>query len=170
PNYSSSSLEIRHEGTAFTRLERVGAIARWKEILPHALVCSRGPFATSRSNCGRCEKCLRTMIELLLSDSLSEDGPFSAADVDPSGLAIATMRPGSIFHWERLPELLRARGRDDLAESAERLLSRTIRRRDWFRDRGWKGSLRRLDRRLLGGRLLETSRRLRGSGPGRRPR
>ncbi|MGH9442861.1 MAG: hypothetical protein ACRD16_11365, partial [Thermoanaerobaculia bacterium] len=85
PNYSSSSLEIRHEGTAFTRLERVGSIARWKEILPHAVVCSRGPFAPSRSNCGRCEKCLRTMIELLLSDSLSEDGPFSAADVDPSG-------------------------------------------------------------------------------------
>lgn len=167
PNYSSSSLEIRHEGIAFTRLERVASVARWKEMLPHAVVCSKGPFASGRTNCGRCEKCLRTMIELLLSDSLSAEGPFSATDVDPSFVDRATMRAGSIFHWEPLPRLLRERGRKDLAAPAERLIARTRERGAWFRDRGWKGALRRLDGRFLGGRLLEASRRLRGQHRGR---
>jgi hypothetical protein len=161
PNYSSSALEVRHEGIWFTRLERVASVAKWKEILPHLIVCGQGPLASENANCGRCEKCVRTMIELLLADSLSEDGPFRVRDVDPSLIDPVLVSPASICHWEAFPALLRKRGRTELSARAELTLSAARRRRNWFDDQGWKGRLRRLDRRLLGGRLLEASRRIR---------
>ena len=58
---------------------------------------------------------------------------------------------------------LRGRGRDDLAAAIESKLDESRRLQRWHADAGWKGRLRRLDRRLLGGRLLAARRRLRRS-------
>jgi hypothetical protein len=169
PNYSSSSLEVRHEEFGFTREERVAAVARWNEILPLLLVCSEGPVEPGVTNCGRCEKCVRTMIALLLVDRLAKDGPFRQDDLTVAHLEGLTIQPQVLTFWEDFPAALRRRGRDDLARAAERLLSEGRKHSKWFRDRGWKGGLRRLDRRFLGGRLLQASRRIRAArvAPGR---
>ncbi|MGH9440754.1 MAG: hypothetical protein ACRD16_00605 [Thermoanaerobaculia bacterium] len=159
-NYSSSSLEVRHEAYGFDRLERVASVSEWKEILPFLLVCSQGPLESGQTNCGRCEKCLRTMIELLLANALSEDGPFRARDVEAGLLEGLVVAPESLGHWEGFPGLLRRAGRAELARLADALIAGSRRSRDWAEDRGWKGALRRLDRRLLGSRLLETRRRI----------
>ena len=162
PNYGSSALEVRHEGFGYTRLERVAEIAKWREGLPFLLVCAQGPLEGGRANCGRCEKCVRTMIELLLSDSLSEEGPFGAADLDVSLIQPRFLDPLSTGHWEPFAPALRAKGRADLAAAAEITLRNARRKLDWLDDRGWKGGLRRIDRRILGGRLLRASRAIRG--------
>jgi hypothetical protein len=166
PNYASSSLEVRSEEFGLTREERVAAVAHWTEVLPLLLVCSEGPLAPGLMNCGRCEKCVRTMIALLLVDRLAGTGPFRADDVDAALLEPLTLEAQVLTFWEDFPAALRRRGRNDLARGAERLIREGRRRADWFRDRGWKGRLRRLDRRLLGGRLLDASRRIRGAGRG----
>ena len=164
PNYSSSSLEVRHEEFGLTREERVAAVAAWNEILPLLLVCSEGPVEPGVMNCGRCEKCVRTMIALLLADRLGKDGPFRQDDVNAAKLEGLTLPPQVLTFWEEFPPALRRRGRDDLARGAERLLREGRKRADWFRDRGWRGGIRRFDRRFLGGRLLDASRRIRGAG------
>ncbi len=163
PLYSSSSLEVRHEGFGYTRIERVDAVARWSEGLPHLIVCAQGPLETGKANCGRCEKCVRTMIELFLADSLSEEGPFGVGDLDASLIDPFFLDPLSTGHWRPLPSSLRAKGRDDLAAAADVTLRNACRKLDWLDDRGWKGELRRFDRRYLGGRLLGASRRIRGA-------
>ncbi len=164
PNYSSSSLEVRHEAFGLTRAERVASVAQWDEALPYLLVCSEGPVEPGVTNCGRCEKCVRTMIALLLVDRLAKDGPFRRDDVTAAHLEGLALRPQLLTFWEDFPAALRRRGRDDLAGAAERLLREGRKRADWLRDRGWRGGLRRLDRRFLRGRLLDASRRIRGAG------
>jgi len=62
-----------------------------------------------------------------------------------------------------LPDL-RARGRGDLAGAIERKLAETRQVTRWFDDDGLKGRLRVLDRRLLGGVLLDASRAIRRAG------
>jgi hypothetical protein len=164
PNYGSSSLEVRPEEFGLTREERIAAVAHWTEILPYMLVCSEGPLEPGLMNCGRCEKCVRTMIALLLVDCLAGTGPFRPDDVDAALLEPLKLEPQVLTFWEDFPPALRRRGRTDLAQGAERLVREGRRRADWFRDRGWKGGLRRLDRQFLRGRLLDASRRIRGAG------
>jgi hypothetical protein len=145
--YASSAIAVRHEGFDFRREERLAGVVRWREVLPFLMVCTQGPLAGGERNCGRCEKCLRTMIALYLAGALGPPAPFPH-DIDASWLASIRTRPTKRIFWKEFPEPLRARGREDLAAAVERLLSDLERLEDWFRDRGWKGRLRRIRRRL----------------------
>ena len=73
-HWSADGLEIEHDGHPATRLQKVEAIAQWEIALRTMRVCweNRG----SNLNCGRCEKCLRTMIMLLCFDALSQCSTF----------------------------------------------------------------------------------------------
>jgi hypothetical protein len=94
-------------------------------------------------------------------DALAEDGPFGVGDLDPTLIDPSFLDPLSTGHWRPLPSSLRAKGRPDLAAAAEVTLRNACRKLDGLDDRGWKGELRRFDRRYLGGRLLRASRRIR---------
>jgi hypothetical protein len=60
PLMSSDSFRIIHDGAAFTRSEKVREIANWPEALQYLRVCWEGKQADR--NCGRCEKCIRTIL------------------------------------------------------------------------------------------------------------
>jgi len=159
PNYGSSAVEIRHEGFGRTRAERVALVGGWKEALPFLTVCVQTPIERSRRNCGRCEKCVRTMLDLDLAGALVPPAPFPGK-VDAALLEAVQLFPEVAPFWKSSPARLREHRRADLAAIVERLLDESRRRQRWFEDRGWKGTLRRMDRRFLGGRLLEARRRL----------
>jgi hypothetical protein len=159
PNYSSSAVEIRHEGFGLSREERVASLVGWTDGIADLLVCAEGPLEGSRLNCGRCEKCLRTMIALFLADGLRPPAPFEPEDLAKDRLESLALEPQVVRFWEPFPEALRRRGRGDLAQAADALLGAARRREAWFENRGWKGRLRRIDRRLFGGRLLRARRR-----------
>ena len=57
---SSDTFQIIHDGAAFTRSEKVREIANWPEALQYLRVCWEGEEADR--NCGRCEKCVRTIL------------------------------------------------------------------------------------------------------------
>jgi hypothetical protein len=59
--FSSASFDILHDGAAFTRLEKVKALAQWPEASQYLRVCLRGEHRDE--NCCRCEKCIRTILE-----------------------------------------------------------------------------------------------------------
>jgi len=162
PNYGSSAVEIRHEGFGLTRGERVALAAGWREALPFVTVCVQSPLGDGRRNCGRCEKCLRTMLDLDLAGALSPPAPFPHV-IDANRLGAVRIYPEVAHFWEPFPRRLREHGRPKLAAIVERLLRDARSRRRWFEERGWKGALRRLDRRFLGGRLLYLRRRLAGA-------
>jgi hypothetical protein len=113
PLWSSEVLEFVHHGCAARRIEKVEFIAGFDAALDNLRVCHwglgaeferRGPF-----NCGRCEKCIRTMISLeaagKLSNSKSFDRPLEPRSVGALS-AVAEIRA---FFQENLQTLRRAR-------------------------------------------------------------
>jgi hypothetical protein len=71
--FSTRSLEIKHDGAAYNRVEKTSLIARHKVALSHLHVCWR---TGSASNCGECAKCIRTMAALELLRVLKDCSTF----------------------------------------------------------------------------------------------
>lgn len=170
PLYSTGALAFRHEGAERTRLEKAETLATRPDLLPNLHVCLKTPLESAGRNCGHCEKCLHTQIELLLAGA-----PAGAAAFPPGALGVEALRaippdPHTIFFWRPLPPRLRQAGRNDLADAIERKLEEMERTRDWVREAGWRGRLRSIDRRFLGSALVGMRRALFRRRQPRRPR
>ncbi|MBD2464470.1 hypothetical protein H6G89_26035 [Oscillatoria sp. FACHB-1407] len=57
---SSQSFEIVHDGADSGRIHKIRHLANWDEGLRHLRVCWEG--ADKYRNCGRCEKCIRNIL------------------------------------------------------------------------------------------------------------
>ncbi|HEV8004184.1 MAG TPA: hypothetical protein VGP63_30245 [Planctomycetaceae bacterium] len=68
PLYSTETLSLIHDGANATRVEKVAAIANDRLVQQTLRVCNKA----GASNCGRCEKCLRTMINLRVAGALEQ--------------------------------------------------------------------------------------------------
>ena len=66
--YSTETLSLIHDGADATRVEKVAAIANNRLVQQTLRVCNKG----GAYNCGRCEKCLRTMINLRVAGALEQ--------------------------------------------------------------------------------------------------
>ena len=141
PLFSSAALEVRHEGIRFGRLERVREIASWIAGVENIVVCLQRP-EPPLLNCGACEKCVRTMTELLAVGALERTRFFPSAQV--SAEMIRRLRLSVLVedYWSDLLPLLAERGREDLVSEIRRKL----------RNARWKARLKALDARLTGGR------------------
>ena len=163
PLYSSTALEVRHDATALRRFERLRLIAASRPGAESLIVCQTFPQGETL-NCGVCEKCVRTMTELLAIGALERARQFPRADVAAGDVAGVEIGPAEAEYWAEVLPALAALGRSDLVAAIRKKLREARRVERWTRDEGWRGRLRRFDRRRLGGRLLALSRRLRG-GP-----
>lgn len=159
PLYGSSALEIRHDPIRLTRLERLEVIASAPPGIAHLVVCLAYP-GPPHLNCGECEKCVRTMLQLLAIGRLGEARSFPHEDVRPEMIRAVTMSRIDTGYYGDLVIALARRGRSDLVAAIEAKLEETERRERWLAEEGLTGRLRRLDRRFLGGRLLGLRRRL----------
>ena len=77
PLWSSDSLEFIHDGCEATRVKKVALIAKYDIAMNSLRVCWSNP--ESSFNCGRCEKCIRTMINLKINNALSRCTTFTEA-------------------------------------------------------------------------------------------
>jgi hypothetical protein len=68
PLYSTESMSLIHDGAKATRVEKVAAIADDRVAQQTLRVCNKA----GAYNCGRCEKCLRTMINLRIAGALEK--------------------------------------------------------------------------------------------------
>lgn len=118
PYYSSGHLTIHHHGAHMSRFEKVALVADWPTGLQSILVCQG--HRSGLSNCGACEKCIRTMTALVALGKLEACQCFPADDVTPS-LLNTVMDYGMIYspaHLDYYTEMVPAlidRGRADLA-------------------------------------------------------
>jgi hypothetical protein len=76
PLWSSGNLQFVHHGCEATRINKVDYISNEDIALKSLRVCWENP--NSEYNCGRCEKCLRTMINLRACNKLDECTTFSS--------------------------------------------------------------------------------------------
>jgi hypothetical protein len=79
PCYSSATVQVRHAGLHHTRLDRVRWVSEWPAALSSLRVCGHNPARSL--NCGACEKCLRTMTQLVAVGKLGETDAFPVKDI-----------------------------------------------------------------------------------------
>ncbi len=123
PEYSSYDLKIRHRDVEWSRIAKIRAIADWDIALNNLRVCLAN--VEDRLNCGRCEKCVRTMLGLEAVGVLDKITSFAEKQVAPELLDAfsITIRHREHFYQELL-EPLKACGRGDLAAVIEKKLSK----------------------------------------------
>lgn len=146
PGYSSSALSVRHEEVRIGRLQKLSNLMGWQTAVRGLIVCGNHPAAPDL-NCGRCEKCLRTMTEILSLEGSLGGAPFPVQDVRAEDLREISIGPGIDAYWRELLPRLASRGRADLVSVLHPKL-RLARFRRW-------------DEKFLRGTLLKTYRRAR---------
>lgn len=79
PQYSSFAMKISHRDLSWSRIDKITLIKGWKTGMDNLRVCPAN--VKDRLNCGRCEKCVRTMTGLVAVDALDKCGAFVENDV-----------------------------------------------------------------------------------------
>ena len=159
PLCSSSAVDVVHSLNTATRFGRLEAVAAGEPGVADLVVCLAFPGAP-RLNCGECEKCVRTMTALLALGRLDEACRFPAGALTAEAIRRVDIGPHDVGYWSELLPALERR-RSDFAALVRAKLEEKLPEAAWHAHAGWKGLLRRWDRRLIGGRLLRLSRRLR---------
>jgi len=80
---SGSAMSIVHDGAGFSRTEKVAALSQIPGAVDDIRVCWAGE--KQDRNCGRCEKCLRTRLNLLacgIQKPLCFDEPLNLKDIE----------------------------------------------------------------------------------------
>lgn len=65
---STETLDIFYHGLQMNRLEKITAISEWDQARKHLRVCGDHKRDITLINCGKCEKCLRSIIALNILD------------------------------------------------------------------------------------------------------
>lgn len=143
PLFSGSSLRIKHDGARLSRLEKVRLLASWPEAVNNVRVCFVNRLG--ELNCGRCEKCIRTKVELATVGKLDASEAFSAPEISPKlvteELQIAS--PFAAVCYEEVVGPLRERGRSSVADALETKLRNYRARRRRVEERDWRGVIKR---------------------------
>ena len=74
PLLSTETLEVVHDGAELSRVQKTAAIGAWPPTFGRLRVCVC--YDPAVINCGRCEKCLRTMMTLDLLGQLDRQTSF----------------------------------------------------------------------------------------------
>lgn len=65
PLLGSVAFPVYSDGAECRRVDKAEVVADWPEAMEHLRVCWEGPLDTP--NCGRCEKCIRTILEFRIA-------------------------------------------------------------------------------------------------------
>jgi hypothetical protein len=151
PNYSSSAVEVRHDGLRLSRIEKTAFIAEWDAALA-VLQCCLQPEVTGKINCGRCAKCIRTMVQLAALGKLENTDTFNSRVLTPQMILDAAPVTTSYdaAYLECTIELFESRGRHDLAEAVRR---RVAHYHEMVQRPRWREAIAVWDRRWTGGIL-----------------
>lgn len=126
-NYSSLDLQVLHQGSRYSRLEKTKIITDYLTPPFDLRVCNHAKkYEPGKFNCGACEKCIRTMLDFLVLGKLDRMDAFPSNDVTRDMvIEHVKIKKG---YWEsyyrELLEPLRKMGRTDLVKAIEYKLKR----------------------------------------------
>jgi hypothetical protein len=130
PLWSTDSLEVVHDGCEADRNRKVRLISSLEVALRTLRVCWENPG--NAYNCGRCEKCLRTMVNLRIAGSL-ERCPAFASPLTADAVAGIRIRSDLVLRFHE--DNLRALEESGLDPELERALRHCIGRYRAYRFR-----------------------------------
>lgn len=161
PNYSSSNLRIHHEGITLSRFEKTKLVTKWDLALKHLRVCNKTElYQEGLLNCGKCEKCVRTMLALEALGVLQNTEAFPIREVTEDLVikAVSLSRSNAPLYRE-LIEPLKKVGRQDLVNAIKKKLALFDRPPRRLRALLVQPIIR-FDEKRLGGRLRKVKRRI----------
>lgn len=109
PLWSTEAVEFVHDGAEVRRADKIRALAASPLALRHLRVCWQP--AGGAGNCGRCEKCLQTMVDLELAGALAAAEGFPGA-VDAEAVARLIIPRLDSYYWFYTLRVARAQGAD----------------------------------------------------------
>jgi len=120
-NYSSADLRIINDGLNLTRLQKVMLLSRDNAVLRNLRVCNHFKrYRAGNLNCGRCEKCLRTMLALVSAGALRHTDVFPCKDVTREMVReFVFIKDSFAFWYTELSGALKKAGRPDLAAAVD---------------------------------------------------
>jgi hypothetical protein len=141
-NYSSHDLHILHQGIAFSRLEKCKILTEWDKAIRYLRVCNRGDYyQQGMVNCGKCEKCIRTMLALVALGKLEGAQAFPRIDVSENDIRNHVyLTSNTVYEYEEILPLLKQRDRHDLVRAIQRVIA------NYRGEVGFTGALKRFDR------------------------
>jgi hypothetical protein len=116
--FSTERTQIVHYGDA-NRLDKVARIARSQPALDTLRVCHYD--GETDENCGRCEKCLRTMLQLHIAGCLDRARTLPG-DLDPRRVAQVQRKLGRRHQWVEILHALEDKPQDPGLAAAVRLV------------------------------------------------
>lgn len=127
PLWSTESLDFVHDGCEALRTEKVRKLTEFPLALQHLRVC--WPDWIEDYNCGRCEKCLRTMIALHAAGALNRSATF------PHQLDIGAIRDLELITGESsvrfMEDLLAALGPAAEDQAVAQAIRNMLRKKRW---------------------------------------
>jgi 7-cyano-7-deazaguanine synthase in queuosine biosynthesis len=122
PLWSSDATEVIHDGGEASRVDKARLIARSDVALGSLRVCweNRG----GRYNCGRCEKCIRTMVNLQVVGALERCQTFGNRLNLNAVAHMPIPEDGARFFMEENLQAARLAGQEELARAIESSLGR----------------------------------------------
>lgn len=127
PLWASDRMRVRHDGAHLSRVDKTMQIAGELAVHDHLRVCLS---KRTTYNCGKCAKCLRTMIGLELAGGLGDSNVFPRTlDLDAVRELELTTHSQVVF-VHQIIEYAAANARDDIADAARCSLERYESTRD----------------------------------------
>ncbi len=123
PLWSTEYMNLIHDGAESTRNEKVAAISRFPPALSQLRVCWEN--LGNAYNCGRCEKCIRTMLNLEAAGALNRCTAFEATLTAQKVAQVEIPNSLVFFHFEEILRFFRKEGGgSDLVMALEQTLAR----------------------------------------------
>lgn len=146
--YSSADIEICNDGMETRRVDKVRRLAEWDIAQSHLRVCFES--SERNANCGRCEKCVRTMLALEAAGALRSTLAFPRNELSADEIRSMRLRYHHAFEfYVEMVEPLRAAGRGDLADAVVEMLREAGHYFAWREGRTLKGRIRNAVRKRL---------------------
>jgi hypothetical protein len=124
PLWSTESLEFIHDGCEARRIDKVAFLSNFDIALKSLQVC-RSPHSQGAYNCGICEKCLTTMINLHLAGTLDRCTAFNKRlDSRRVGKLVVFDTSALVFSRENLRALEKNKNDQKLYRALCRVLNR----------------------------------------------
>jgi hypothetical protein len=124
PFYSSRSQSFNVDSLGVTRFEKIKYISGFDNALKNLKVCNKSQL---NDNCGKCEKCYRTMVSLFLLGKLQE---FNTSEISAFDIKkvqnIYFKKKSTIPWWIEIRGNAENSGQKDLVKSIDKSIRRTL--------------------------------------------
>jgi hypothetical protein len=124
PRWATETITVVHDGCEKSAIEKLHDIIVSELVLQTLRVC---PGYGPEYNCGRCNKCMRTMVDLLLAGCLERAQAFPD-EIDPGRLRVALQAPTSPVQLANFRKRLAAFDATGLRPDLRQVLAEHIRR------------------------------------------